>query len=131
MPTAVLIYDQAPPTSNKNNGVGGRGQPHAIAKTKRLWANIWGSELMRARVPRGCRFVRVRPLVEYQTKGRRDSDNMYFPISKPLGDVLVSMDIIPDDDPKHYACERPEIMLGVTGLNPRTKSRVTLHLEYE
>lgn len=86
---------------------------------------------MRARVPRGCRFVRVRPLVEYQTKGRRDSDNMYFPISKPLGDVLVSMDIIPDDDPKHYACERPEIMLGVTGLNPRTKSRVTLHLEYE
>lgn len=128
--TVMLCYDQAPPTSNKNNGIGGRGHPLAIARTKKRWSEIWGAELMRARVPRGCSFIRATALIEYATKGKRDSDNLYFPISKPLADTCVRMGLIEDDDPGHYAFERPVISLGVDGLNRLTKSRTTIMLHY-
>jgi len=128
--TVMLSYDQAPPSSNKNYGIGGRGHPQAIARTKRRWEQIWMAELMRRQVPRGCSYVRATALVEYADRRRRDSDNLYFPISKPLGDSLTKVGIIEDDDPRHYAFERPVISIGVEGLNRITKSRITIMLTY-
>ena len=130
MQRKVIWYNDAPPSSNKNNGVGGRGNPHAIAKTKEKWEQIWGTELMIAMLPRNLRFIHVTPLIEYRTANRRDEDNLYFPVSKPFGDICVKRGHIPDDTPEFYKCEAVVIQVGVTTLPPRVKAVTTLTLDY-
>lgn len=128
MPTVTMTYDQTPPSSNTNAGVGGRGNPHTVAKTKRTWEGIYGLMLMQAGVPRRLTMVKVRPKLEFRTKGRRDGDNFYMPISKPLGDVLVKGGWLEDDTPDHYQMERVKIETGVD--LGRFDGRLTLEVEY-
>jgi hypothetical protein len=128
VPTAILTYDDAPPSSNVNTGVGGRGNPHGIARTKGKWEGIYGMLLLAAKVPRGLSVVRVNPQLQFRSKNRRDGDNFYFPISKPLGDCLVRGGWLEDDTPDHYQCERVRIEVGA---DIRLKARMTLEIEYE
>lgn len=126
---ALVSLDQTPPSANTNTGVGGRGNPKGIARTKKQWEQIFGGLLMEAKVPRNLHFLRVTPFLMFRTPNRRDVDNFFFPISKPLGDVLVSGGWIPDDTPEHFECKRPTIIAGVKDLG--AKSRLTLEFEWE
>lgn len=123
--------DETPPSSNTNTGVGGRGNPKGIARTKGTWEGKFAFMLLAAKLPRGLSLVRVTPRLEFRTPNRRDADNFYFAISKPLGDALTKGGWLPDDTPDHYACERPRIETGVTTLPPLAKGRLTLDIEYE
>lgn len=131
MPTATCFVDETPPSSNTNTGVGGRGNPKGIARTKGKWEGMFAVMLLTAKLPRNLSRVRVRPRLEFKTPNRRDSDNFYFAISKPLGDALTKGGWLPDDTPEFYACERPEIEVGVKTLPPMAKGRLTLDIEYE
>lgn len=126
-----LYHTQAPPSSNNNTGVGGRGDPHAIARTKGEWEGVFAMLLLIANVPRGLTRVRAYPRLKFRTKTRRDADNFYFAISKPLGDALVKGGWIPDDTPEHYSCERVELVIGATDLPTYMKSQMIVRLEYE
>lgn len=130
--TVTAYIDETPPSANTNTGVGGRGKPQAIARTKGEWEGKFAAALLAARVPRRLSYVRVTPELKFKRKGRApDSDNFHFPISKPLGDCLVKGGWLFDDNPDHYACERPRIEMGVTDLPPLAKGRTTLHITYE
>lgn len=131
MPEVTVYVDEAPPSSNKNNGVGGRGHPASIARTKREWEGKFAMLLLAAGVPRGLREVRVTPTLQFRTRNQRDSDNFYFAVSKPLGDALVKGGWLADDTPAYYACERPRIEIGVTDLPPLAKGRTVLAISYE
>lgn len=131
MNVTTCFIDETPPSSNTNTGVGGRGNPKGIARTKGRWEGMFAMMLLTAKLPRSLSFVRVRPKLEFRTKHRRDSDNFYFAISKPLGDALQKGGWLPDDTPEFYACERPEIETGVQGLPQLAQGRLTLTIEYE
>lgn len=131
MPTIEVFHNDVPPSSNTNTGVGGRGDPHAIARTKGEWEGIFGFLLLSARMPRRCHRVTVKVRLEFRTRNRRDSDNFYFPIAKPLGDALTGAGWLEDDDFSRYRCERPEIVVGVADLPPRVRGRTTLEVTYE
>lgn len=131
MPTATCFVDETPPSSNTNTGVGGRGNPKGISRTKGKWEGIFAMLLMAERVPRHLTRVRVYPELRFKTKNRRDADNFYFAVSKPLGDAMVKGGWLPDDTPEFYACERPEIVVGYTDLKPLSKGLLVLKLEYE
>lgn len=126
-----LIHDAIPPSSNTNKGVGGRGSPYAVARTKKEWEGIFAVLLLQLKVPRGLTWIEVTPLLRFRTKARRDSDNFYFAISKPLGDVLVKMGYIPDDTPEYYGMRRPVIETGVTDLRPGVKGQLVLDLAFD
>lgn len=127
--SATLTLDAIPPSSNTNSGVGGRGHPKAVARTKKVWAQTFGGMLMAAGVPRGCSRIEVNPRLEFRTRNRRDGDNFYFAISKPLGDILTQGGWIPDDTPDHYRCERVRIEVGVE-LPKRQRGRMVLELSW-
>lgn len=131
MKTAVLSYDEAPPSSNKNSGVGGRGDPRGIARTKGKWEGIFAMLLMVERVPRGLSHVHVTPELKFRTKNQRDCDNFYLPISKPLADAMVKGGWLPNDTPEFYTMDRVSIEVGYDGLPPLSKGRVILRLDYE
>lgn len=125
----TVFVDDVPPSSNTNTGVGGRGHPKAIARTKRVWQEVFGGLLMAAGVPRGLEFMQVRPRLEFRTRSRRDGDNFYFAISKPLGDILTKGGWIPDDTPDHYYFERVSIAVGVE-MPQHLRGRLTLDLTW-
>ncbi len=125
---ATLCHNATPPSANTNTGVGGRGNPHAIGRTKKKWEQVFGALLMEARVPRGLSHVRVTPYLRFRTATRRDGDNFYFPIAKPLGDILKAGGWIPDDTPDHLYVERVRITTGVRGL--ATPSELELAIEW-
>lgn len=128
---AVLVYDEIPPSSNQNNGVGGRGDWRGIARTKGKWEGIFAMLLLSGRVPRGLEFVSVVPELQFKTKHRRDADNWYFAVSKPLGDAMVRGGWLSDDTPDRYQMERVRIFTGVEGLPPLVKKgRMILRLDY-
>lgn len=132
MPSVIAYLDEAPPSANTNTGVGGRGKPQAVARTKSEWEGKFAAAVMAARLPRRLTFVRVIPQLQFKRKGKApDSDNFHFPISKPLGDALVKGGWLADDNPDCYACERPRMEMGVTGLPPLAKARTTLEIHYE
>jgi hypothetical protein len=128
---AQVYVDETPPSSNTNTGVGGRGNPKAIARTKGEWEGKFAALLMAARIPRNLEYVKVTPYLEFKRKGKApDADNFYFAISKPLGDALQKGGWLPDDDPDHYICERPRIEMGAEGLPQLAKGRLVLEIEY-
>lgn len=129
--TRTIFHNAAPPSSNTNTGVGGRGHPKAIARTKREWQQTWGALLLADGAPRGCHRVGVSPRLQFATKGRRDADNFYFPIAKPLGDALVAGGILLDDDYERFLCERVAIEVGVTDLPRGVRGRTTLEITFE
>jgi Holliday junction resolvase RusA-like endonuclease len=129
--TVTLVHDEAPPSSNTNSGVGGRGNPHSVARTKGQWEGTFAKLLMMARVPRHLSKVKVIPRLEFRTATRRDGDNFYFAISKPLGDCLTKGGWLEDDTPDHYECERVRVEVGCKDLPKHVKSRMTLELTYE
>lgn len=131
MQTITVFHNAVPPSSNTNTGVGGRGDPHAIARTKGTWQGIFGMLLLAGRLPRRCHRITVNVRLEFRTKQRRDSDNFYFPVAKPLGDALTKGGWLEDDDATRYRCERPEIVLGVVNLPFRVAGRTTLEVRYE
>jgi Holliday junction resolvase RusA-like endonuclease len=132
VPSVVAYVDMTPPSSNTNTGVGGRGKPQAIARTKGEWEGLFLGALMAAKLPKRLARVHVKPQLKFKRKGKApDADNFYFAISKPLGDALQKAGYITDDDPEHYRCERPEIEMGATDLPPLPKSRTTLEINYE
>jgi hypothetical protein len=126
-----LIYDGIPPSSNTNKGVGGRGSPYAVARTKKEWEGIFAVLLLQLKVPRGLTWIEVTPTLRFRTKARRDSDNFYFAISKPFGDVCVKMGVIPDDTPEHYGMQRVVIETGCTDLRPGIKGQTILDLAFD
>lgn len=129
--TVTVYYDDIPPSSNTNSGVGGRGDPRGIARTKRQWEGIFQALLMGAKVPRRRTKIKVVPRLQFRTKHRRDADNFYFAVSKPLGDALSKGGWLVDDDFERYECERPLIEVGVTDLPRLAKSRLVLEVTYE
>lgn len=131
MPTITVYHNEIPPSSNTNTGVGGRGKPQAIARTKGTWEGIFGFLILGAGMPKRCHRVTVKVQLEFRTNQRRDSDNFYFPIAKPLGDALTKGGWLEDDDATRYRCERPEIVLGATDLPARVKGRTTLEITYD
>lgn len=126
--TTRVGHAQVPPSANRNTGVGGRGSPHAIARTKKAWGDVFGAMMMEAHIPRGLTRVRVTPWLTFRGPQRRDGDNFYFPIAKPLGDVLKAGGWIPDDTPDHFQVERVRITTGVRGL--ATPSYMELEVEW-
>lgn len=132
MTVVVLTYDEIPPSSNDNHGVGGRGHPKAIGKTKRKWGEIFDGLLIASKLPRDLHRVRVTCELKFTDKRRRDADNFYFPIAKPLGDSLTKGLYIPDDTWAHYEFERVRISPDrLEGAGPLVKGNVTLTIEYE
>lgn len=132
MPTAILTYDDAPKSSNRNTGVGGRGNPHGIAREKGRWEGIFQVLLMKERVPRPLRHVKATAELQFRDKRRRDADNFYFPISKPLGDALVKGGWLEDDNPDYYAFERVRIHPErLEDPPPLVKAKLVIVLEYE
>ena len=127
---ATLTYHDTPPSANRNNGVGGRGDPRTIARTKSKWQNIFIALLHDAGVPKNLRHVTARPRLEFKTRHRRDADNYYQPISKPLGDAFVRGGWLPDDTPLYYKCERVEIIAGVAHHLPLVTSSLIIELEF-
>jgi hypothetical protein len=83
MARAVLSYDETPPSSNTNKGVGGRGHPKSVARTKGRWEGIFQMMLMERRVPRRLAKVNVTAELQFVHARRRDADNFYFAIAKP------------------------------------------------
>jgi Holliday junction resolvase RusA-like endonuclease len=131
MPEVTTYVDQVPPSSNTNTGVGGRGHPKGISRTKKEWEGIFQVMLMQARVPRRLDRIHVKPRLQFRTKNRRDADNFYFAVGKPLGDALVKGGWLVDDDYTRYEMERVEIEVGITELPPLAKGRTTLLITYE
>lgn len=130
--TTVLTYDEVPPSSNRNSGVGGRGHPQSIAQTKRRWQEIFGWLLLQARVPKNLKRVEVDAELQFKDKRRRDSDNFYFAIAKPLGDALVKGGWLSDDTSDLYAFNRVRICNEpLVDRNTLVKGRLTLVLRYE
>lgn len=128
--TLVLTWNDVPPSSNRNNGVGGRGHPAAVARTKRIWGNVWGTEFMVHKFPIGLSHIHVKPLIEFRTHHRRDPDNYYFTIAKPLADILVKRGHIPDDTEEFFTMDRVEILTRREDLPKHVQGRVTLAIEY-
>jgi Holliday junction resolvase RusA-like endonuclease len=87
--------------------------------------------VMMAKLPRNLSLVRVTPYLKFKSKHRRDADNFYFAISKPLGDALTKGGWLPDDTPDHYTCERPRIEIGCEDLPPLAKGRMILEIDFE
>lgn len=131
MPTVTVHHNAIPPSSNTNTGVGGRGKPQAIGRIKGEWQGIFAVMLMEAKIPRRCTKVRVKAKLEFRTKHRRDADNFYFPVAKPLGDALTKGGWLVDDDYTRYEFERVEIEVGVTDLPPLAQGRTTLEIDYD
>lgn len=130
MNTWTMFYDEVPPSSNTNSGVGGRGHWQGVAKTKLKWEGIFQYMLMAAKVPRPLPSVTVFAELQFRDKRRRDSDNYYFAISKPLGDALVKGGWLVDDNPDYYAFNRVKISeTRLVSPNPLVKGRLTLRLE--
>lgn len=130
--TVVVRHNAVPPSANTNTGVGGRGKPQAIGKTKGEWEGLFAKMLMEAKVPRHLSLVKVRAELQFRDKRRRDLDNFHFPISKPLGDALVKGGWLKDDTPDHFVFE------GVTMSKerlehplPTVKGKLTLTITYE
>lgn len=126
-----MWYDEVPPSSNTNSGVGGRGHHHGIARTKLKWEGILQYMLMAAKVPRPLPFVEVSAELQFKDAGRRrDADNWHFAISKPLGDALVKGGWISDDTPDFYTFGKVEISkVKLATPNPMVKGRLILRLE--
>lgn len=131
MPSVTVYVDQVPPSSNENTGVGGRGNPKGVSRTKKAWEGIFQMLLMQAKVPRRVDRIHVKPQLKFRTKHRRDADNFYFAVGKPLGDALVKGGWLVDDDYTRYEMERVEIEVGVTDLPPLAKGRTVLIVTYE
>lgn len=129
--TITITHDATPPSANTNAGVGGRGSARSVGRTKLEWEGTFGFLLMKAKVPRGLRWVRVKPRLQFRTNQGRDGDNFYMPISKPLGDILQKGGWLPNDTPEFYNCERVRIETGVTDLPQHVKGRTILEIEYE
>lgn len=129
MTVVTLTWDETPPSANENKGVGGRGNPATVSRTKKQWEGIFGFLLMQAGVPRNLTSVEVKCKLQFRTKVRRDGDNFMMPVSKPLGDVLVSGGWLPDDTPEHYNMERIRIETGAD-LPARIKGRTVLEVDY-
>lgn len=128
----MAYLDEIPPSSNAKSSVGGRSNEQAQARVKGEWEGRFAVMLLAAKLPKGLAHVRVQPYLEFKRNGKApDSDNFYFPISKPLGDCLQKGGWLADDDPAHYACERPRIEMGVDGLPKLAKGRLILEVEFE
>lgn len=128
--TTTIVHDVVPPSSNTNTGVGGRGHPAAIGRTKSEWEGTFAFLLIAARIPRNLASVKVTPRLRFRTANKRDGDNFYFPISKPLGDALTKGGWLPDDTPDHYHMERVVIEVGCKDLKPHVKGEMILEVEY-
>lgn len=87
--------------------------------------------LMAAKVPRRLESVRVIAELQFRDPGRkRDGDNFYFPISKPLGDALKKGGWLVDDDHTRYEFERVRISTEkLAHPLPTVKGRLTLTIE--
>lgn len=130
MPSTTVYVDQTPPSSNTNLGVGGRGNPKGVSRTKKTWEGIFQVMLMQARVPRRVEHIHVTPRLKFKTANRRDADNFYFAIGKPLGDALVKGGWLIDDDFTRYEIERVKIETGVIHLPPLSKGRTILEVTW-
>ena len=130
--TFVLTHNDTPPSSNKNAGVGGRGKPQAIARTKGEWQGIFAILLLQAKVPKRLVHVTATARLEFKNKGRRDSDNFIFPVSKPLGDALTKGGWLVDDDSERYHFGGVEVVKSpLVDAPPLVKGRTTVILEVE
>lgn len=131
VPSVTVYVDETPPSANAKSSVGGRSNHNAQARVKGEWQGRFAVLLIAAKLPKHLSKVTVRPYLEFKRKGKApDADNFYFPISKPLGDALQKGGWLTDDDPEHYACERPRIEMGVDGLPPLAKGRTILEIDY-
>lgn len=130
-----IVYDDVPPNSNSKTGLGStRAHWRTTTKTKKEWTRIFGEVLQASGLPRGLTHVRVQATLYFTTPNtRRDGDNFYFPISKPLGDALAGPGLwLPDDTPEFYAFERVVISREkLDHPNPLVKGRMVLLVSYE
>jgi Holliday junction resolvase RusA-like endonuclease len=131
VPTVVLTYPETPASSNTNAGVGGRGHPKAVARTKGRWEGLFAMMLLAEGVPRNLPRVSVTAELKFRDRRRRDADNFFFPISKPLGDALVKGGWLADDTPDYYEFERVRISEEkLDHHDPRVKGEIKLTLTW-
>lgn len=62
--------------------------------------------------PRNLERVRIRAVLTFTTRRRRDSDNFLTPMNKWTQDALVNLGIIPDDTHDRCTFEPPGIVVG-------------------
>lgn len=125
----VIKHNVVPPSSNSKTGLGGRSHWSVQAKTKGEWEGIFCMLLLAARLPKKLESVRAYPEIHFKTKAKRDGDNYYFPISKPLGDALVKGGWLPDDTPEFYNCERVHVLIGEEPPAPLVTSWIEVRLD--
>lgn len=124
MTVLTVEHGDIPPSANDSLY---RTHHHKAQRIKKQWQGTFGFLVMSAGLPRGLTKVTATAELKFRDpRRRRDADNYYLPISKPLGDALVAGGWIPDDTPQHYAFER----VRISDQKAPTKGLV-LHLEYE
>lgn len=125
MTTVTLYYDEIPKSANSGGG-GARANPYAASREKRMWEGVYFVLFLRAKIPKDLDHITVRPELQFTDPWRRrDADNYYLSISKPLADTLVKGGYIPDDTPDHYSCERV-----VISKDKAKTRRLVVHLDF-
>jgi hypothetical protein len=127
MPTAVLIYDDTPPSINSAKS-GYRSHWRQGRETKKRWEGIFAMLLLKERVPKGRDYVRATGELRFPRNGRRDAGKFRVVLEKALGDALTTVGIIPDDDTTHYSFGDLTISNDRGEKGP---ARTTVQLEFE
>lgn len=92
----------APPSYNALGGGRGTGSAAMVgASLKQQWQEIL-RDLIRGKLPAGLAKVYAEGEVVFPDRGRRDQGNFRVVIEKALGDALVDLKVIEDDDWSRY-----------------------------
>lgn len=114
-----LEHWAVPPSINHGNQ---RGQHWSKARRqKQEWEGTFAYLLVKFKVPRDLLHVHVDAELQFKDRRRRDADNFYAAISKPLADAMVKGGWLHDDGPEHY-----EMDLRLKKGEPETKLVLTL-----
>lgn len=102
--TYEIEFWAIPPSLN-HGGAGARQHWSVGARAKKQWQNTFAFLLMECGLPRDLARVHVLTELHFKDHRRRDADNYYSSISKPLADAMVQGGWLPDDGPEHYAMD--------------------------
>jgi hypothetical protein len=92
----VLVIPEAPPSLNST-----ARSPWPYRKAKDHWTKMLAVAIENAAMA-PCRYVMAEGLVTFGDKRKRDQGNFRFMLEKALGDALVHMGVLEDDDWDSY-----------------------------
>lgn len=98
----VISFPDLPESMNAKGGGGYKGNHYAQHRVKKSLEGQLFVALIQAKVPKRLSRVKATAVLTVPTRHRRDEGNYRYMLEKALGDILQTMNYLPDDDPEHF-----------------------------